>query len=130
MKTTTEQGMSLAEKQEPGKTVVQRELGEAGWERLRGERGQGGALGALADLVVDTAREADSLAQRLTRLLESVGRDLGRMAEDAATRFSASGDGFHQQEAQLLAVRCGQQLRQLGVVLEAYRAAVGEGSES
>ncbi|MER5541013.1 hypothetical protein ACWD4N_15720 [Streptomyces sp. NPDC002586] len=112
----------------PGTQSVRTVLGEDGYRRLADQcRLRGTALGALASLVQDTAREADRLHGKLRRHATQVRDRLGDVLNprwDAAfvpvTGLLASTG----HTSDLHASRFAQQMNQLTLVLESYQAAM------
>ncbi|WP_329433246.1 hypothetical protein OG564_10935 [Streptomyces sp. NBC_01280] len=110
----------------PGEQVVHDLLGPEANQRLRTQAQGDGLHAVLAQLILETAREADRLHGRL-RLQASYYRDRLTEALDdrRATAFipvsGLLGPCGHSTD--LLAARCAQQLNQLGLVLDAYRTA-------
>lgn len=110
----------------PGEQVLRDLLGPDANQRLRTQTQSDGPQSVLAQLVLETAREADLLYGRL-RLQAAYSRDRLTEALDdrRATAFipvsGLLGPCGHSTD--LLAARCAQQLNQLGLVLDAYRTA-------
>ncbi|MFB7161119.1 hypothetical protein ACWCRC_11625 [Streptomyces sp. NPDC001940] len=112
--------------QRPGEQVVHDLLGPDAHQRLRTQAQADGPHAALAQLVMETAREADRLYDRL-RLQAAYSRD--RLTEALNHRRTTAfipvsgllGPCGHSTD--LLAARCAQQLNQLGLVLDTYRTA-------
>ncbi|MEV0112560.1 hypothetical protein AB0H77_04770 [Streptomyces sp. NPDC050844] len=110
----------------PGDQAVRDVLGDDAYTQLRTQANGEGATALLADLTLHTAREADRLYGRL-RLQAAQARDrLTDALDDRRTAgflptsglLGTSGHG-----TDMLAARTTQQLNQLGLVLDAYRAA-------
>ncbi|MGW6482174.1 hypothetical protein ACWGDS_30575 [Streptomyces sp. NPDC055059] len=112
--------------QGPGEQVVHDLLGRDAGQRLRTQAQADGPHAALAQLVLDTAREADRLYERL-RLQAAYSRDrLTEALDDRRTTAFIPVSGLlgpcgHSTD--LLAARCAQQLNQLRLVLDTYRTA-------
>ncbi|MFG3370531.1 hypothetical protein ACGF0K_36980 [Streptomyces sp. NPDC048156] len=110
----------------PGDQVVHDLLGPDVDQRLRTEAQGDGPDAVLAQLVLETAREADRLHGRL-RLQAAYSRDrLTEALDDRCTTAFIPVSGLlgpcgHSTD--LLAARCAQQLNQLGLVVDAYRTA-------
>ncbi|MFD0059609.1 hypothetical protein [Streptomyces sp. NPDC056690] len=119
-------GSTPATPQGPGEQAVHDLLGPDANQRLRTQTQADGPHAALAQLVLDTAREADRLYERL-RLQAAYSRD--RLTEALDERRTTAfipvsgllGPCGHSTD--LLAARCAQQLNQLGLVLRTYRTA-------
>lgn len=110
----------------PGEQAVREVLGDDDAYRLLRTRAHGGTSDALlAQLVLDTAKEVDRLYARL-RLQAAHARD--RLNDALNCRRTAAfipvsgvlNSCGHSTD--LLAARTAQQLNQLGLVLDAYRA--------
>ncbi|MEU5057467.1 MULTISPECIES: hypothetical protein [unclassified Streptomyces] len=104
----------------PGEQVVNDVLGRDANQRLRTQAQADGPHAGLAQLVLDTAREADRLYERLC-LQAAYSRDrLTEALDDRRTTAFIPVSGLlgpcgHSTD--LLAARCAQQLNQLGLVL-------------
>lgn len=110
----------------PGEQALREALGDDAYSQLRAQAQCGGARALLAGLTLDTARETDRLYGRL-RLQAAHARDCLTDALDnrrtpaflpASGLLGTCGHG-----TDMLAARTTQQLNQLGMVLDAYRAA-------
>ncbi|MER6075861.1 hypothetical protein ABT187_45360 [Streptomyces sp. NPDC001817] len=112
----------------PGTQSVRTVLGEDGYRRLTDQFLQcGTALGELACLVQDTAREADRLHGKLRRHATQVRDCLGDVLNPAWTRHPSRSPACSPTRANttdLHAARFAQQMNQLILVLESYQAAV------
>ncbi|MFF1691788.1 MULTISPECIES: hypothetical protein [unclassified Streptomyces] len=115
-----------ASPQGPGAQVVRDLLTPDAYQRLRIQAHGNGPHTVLAQLVLETAREADRLYGRL-RLQAAYSRDrLTEALDDRRTAAFIPASGLlgpcgHSTD--LLAARCAQQLNQLSLVLDAYRTA-------
>ncbi|MGW2651543.1 hypothetical protein ACWC2T_43395 [Streptomyces sp. NPDC001393] len=112
----------------PGTQSVRTVLGEDGYRRLTDQcRLRGTALGALACLVRDTAREADRLhgklrrhaAQVHDRLSDALNPHLDAAFVPVTGLLASTGH-----TTDLHAARLAQQMNQVTLVLESYQAAV------
>lgn len=107
----------------PGEQVVREHLGLDANQRLRNQAQSDGTQAVLAQLVLETVREADRLYGRL-RLQAAYSRDrLTEALDDRRTTafIPVSGLlGSCGHSTDLLAARCAQQLNQLGLVLDTY----------
>ncbi|MGW1913224.1 hypothetical protein ACWCQS_21430 [Streptomyces sp. NPDC002076] len=112
----------------PGTQSVRTVLGEDGYRRLTGQCLQRGtALGVLACLVRDTAREADRLHGKLRRHAAQVRDCLGDVLNPRLDAASVPVTGLLASTGHttdLHAARFAQQMNQLVLVLESYQAAV------
>ncbi|MFF4693735.1 hypothetical protein [Streptomyces sp. NPDC001307] len=111
----------------PGTQSVRTVLGDDGYRRLTDQcLRRGSALGALACLVRDTAREADRLHGKLRRHAAQVRDCLGDVLNPRldATSVPITGLLAHTgHTTDLHAARFAQQMNQLILVLESYQAA-------
>ncbi|MEU6512119.1 hypothetical protein [Streptomyces sp. NPDC046942] len=112
----------------PGTQAVRRVLGETGYRRLNDQCLQRGtALGALAALVRDTAREADRLHGKLRRHATQVRDCLDSALNPRVDPAFVPVTGLLTSTGHttdLHAARFAQQMNQLGLVLESYQSAV------
>ena len=111
----------------PGARVLLTTLGIHGVGRLRGQRGTCGATGALADLLWNTACEADYLHAQLYSHAADVRDWLDALlATPGATFTPTDGNVTHfGHVSDLHAARLVQQMSQLSLVLKSYQAADG-----
>lgn len=112
----------------PGTQAVRRVLGETGYRHLDDQcRQRGTALGALAALVRDTAREADRLHGKLrrhaTRARDCLDDALNPPSAPAFVPLTGLLTSIGH-TTDLHAARFAQQMNQLALVLESYQAAV------
>ena len=101
-------------------------LGEDGYQHLVHQRHERGtALGELADLVLNTAAEADRLHGKLRRHAAHARDRLGELFNPRLDPAFVSGAGLLQNTGHatdLHAARFAQQMNQLALVVESYQA--------
>lgn len=110
----------------PGSLTVTGALGLTRLSALRTRHSEGTPAAEVAGLLVDTAREADRLADELRRHARHARSDLDTALEDLDENHTADVTGIlgHSgQNVEVTSARYAQQMRQLGAVLAAYRAA-------
>ncbi|MEV7523734.1 hypothetical protein [Streptomyces sp. NPDC091371] len=109
----------------PGARVLLATLGIHGVGRLRRQRGTRGATGALADLLWNTACEADYLHAQLYSHAADVRDWLDTLLATPGTTFTPTdGDVTHfGHVSDLHAARLVQQMSQLSLVMKSYQAA-------
>jgi hypothetical protein len=112
----------------PGAAALRRALGEDGYQLLGRQRQERGtALGELADLVWNTAREADRLHGKLRRHAARVRDRLDDTLIPGLDPAFVPVTGLLQNTGHttdLHAARFAQQMNQLGLVVESYQATV------
>jgi hypothetical protein len=113
----------------PGAEALRAALGEDGCQRLGRQRQERGtALGELADLVFNTAREADRLHGKLRRHAAHVRDRLDDTLNPRLDPAFVPVTGLLQNTGHttdLHAARFAQQMNQLALVLESYQAVHG-----
>ncbi|MFE7277500.1 hypothetical protein [Streptomyces sp. NPDC057623] len=112
----------------PGHEALHTALGEDGYQRLVRQRYERGtALGELADLVLNTAAEADRLHGKLRRHAAHARDRLADLFNPHLDAGFVSVTGLLQNTGHttdLHAARFAQQMNQLTQVLDSYQAAV------
>ncbi|MET9036967.1 hypothetical protein [Streptomyces mirabilis] len=112
----------------PGAAALRRALGEDGYQLLGHQRQERGtAPGELADLVFNTAREADRLHGKLRRHAAHVRDRLDDALNPRLDPAFVPVTGLLQNTGHttdLHAARFAQQMNQLALVLESYQATV------
>ncbi|MFF4501603.1 hypothetical protein [Streptomyces sp. NPDC001401] len=121
-------GSDSAPRRAPGHEALRAALGEDGYERLLRQRHERGtALGELAELVLNTAAEADRLHGKLRRHAAHARDRLGDLLNPHLDPAFVSVTGLLQNmghTTDLHAARFAQQMNQLTQVLDSYQAAV------
>ncbi|MBT2418068.1 hypothetical protein J7F01_08580 [Streptomyces sp. ISL-22] len=120
-------GSDSTPRRAPGHEALRTTLGEDGYQRLLRQRHERGtALGELADLVFNTAAEADRLHGKLRRHAAHARDRLGDLFNPHLDPAFVSVTGLLQNTGHttdLHAARFAQQMNQLTQVLDSYLAA-------
>lgn len=121
-------GSDSTPRRAPGHESLCVALGEDGYQRLLRQRHERGtALGEVADLVLNTAAEADRLHGKLRRRAAQTRDRLDDLLNPRLDPAFVPVTGLLQNTAHttdLYAARFAQQMKQLALVLDSYQAAV------